>query len=162
MNIDADGTKGQQLVARVEYERLVEVPESLRDGAFRFVVQPRREGVRGIRYLEAAARSPTGRDLMAVVSLGTIDSPDEFLVQEAWLDDDRVFLHMHLRDFQGRLAANVLRLALVVVDLGDLAPGRYHAEVLIDRSVVTGDGPTGVSNVEHSSSRRIDFEIAGV
>jgi hypothetical protein len=161
MDVGADRANGQQLVARVETVPLIAVAGSLRDGEIRMAVQPRLDGVPAIRYLEAAAGAPRGRDLVAAVSLGIIKSSDELMVQEARLEGDRLFLRVQLRDFQGRLAANVLRLAIVVVELKDLAPGTYRVEVCIDRSVFTEYEHPATATYEGSSSHQLHFEVAG-
>ncbi len=161
MDDGADLAKGSQLVARVESVPLTAVPESFRDDEIRMTVRARAHGVSPAHYLGASGGAPRGRDLVAVVSLGTIDSPDQVQIHEVRLDGDRLFLHVHIRDFQGRLAANVQRLALVIVDLGDLSPGFYSVELQVDRSAFIEHEHPETAIFEGSSNHQLHFEVAG-
>lgn len=160
LDAGSDHAESRQLVARVETVPLAAVPEALRADEIRLAVHPGAEGLEPADYLKAAAAPPPGRDLVAVVSLGIIDSPDEVEVHEARLEDRRLFLLVHVRDFEGRLAANVLRLALAIIDLGDLSPGRYEATVQVDRYPFTEYEHPETATFDASSSHRLQFEVA--
>jgi hypothetical protein len=94
------------------------------------------------------------------VVLGVVDSPDEVEVDEAWLEEQRLFLRARLRDFQGRLAANVQRLALAIVEVDDVLPGRYAATVQIDRYVFTEYARPATATFERTSRHDLQFEVA--
>jgi hypothetical protein len=161
MDDGADLAAGARPVARVETVPLNAVPPAYRRDAVGLTLHRRIDGATAAHYLSDPADRLPGRDLVAVVSLGSLDSPDQLEVEEVRLDGQLLILRLRVRRFEGRLAANVRRLGLVIVELGDVAPGRYQAEVSVDHYVFSQYERPASATFDRSTSHELQFEVAG-
>jgi hypothetical protein len=112
-----------------------------------------------VHYLQTPADAGRGQGLVAVVSLGNLNSPDEVHVLEVQLDGHRLDLHVRIRSFGGALAANVQQFALVVIDLGVLPPGGYHVELKVEHHVFTEYDHPETARFDRTSSHHLKMEI---
>src|SRR5690349_4639395 len=101
--------------ARVERVPLAALPAGYPREEILIALRRRAAGAAPRDYLATPAGSVGGRDLVAVLSLGTIGSADRIDVEEARLDGQRLSVRLRRVQFGGAVAANVLDLALVLV-----------------------------------------------
>ena len=146
--------------ARVERVPLSALPADYPREEIRIALHRRAAGAAPRDYLTMSSNPAGGRDLVAVLSLGTIGSADRLDVEEARLDGRRLVLRLRRVQFGGAVAANVLDLALAMVELGDLAPGRYEADIAVERYVYTRYEQPESAVFDRGQTERLAFEVA--
>ncbi len=81
------------------------------------------------RYAHAGSRHgpfPAGTPLVAILRCEELASPDEFAVTESSRHNRTFLLNVERRRYKGSLAANVVTVAFVELDLGPLDAGDYE------------------------------------
>lgn len=150
------------LHARVAYVEWAGLPRPPGMQDVRLTIHPLAADLPVRHYLDRpAAQAAPGCALVAVITLGLVNAPDEAQLLDARLIGRRLQVQLALRVFEGRLAANAQRLACAVVELGRPAPGHYDGEIRIDRAVFTDYGHPERARPGPSSRYPVVFEVAG-
>lgn len=81
------------------------------------------------RFREAPASCRPREVVVAIVSTGLLNTPDQVSATGCRRDDNSFELNLEVRRFEGPLAANDPWFALVRMGLGSLEPGAYQLTV---------------------------------
>ena len=103
----------------------------------------------------ANARADSG-PLVVITRIDKLNSPDELRVLSASRSGSQIRLRLELRRFTGILGANVVRTALIEVELGVLPPGTYEFERTLEAKTVRSWGASEqVGSPEVNSTTQI-------
>ena len=81
------------------------------------------------RFKEAPTSCRSQEGIVAIVSTGVLNTPDQVSVTGRRRDGNSFEMSLEIRRFEGPLAANDPWLALVRMELGSLEPGAYQLVV---------------------------------
>lgn len=114
---------------------------------------------RYIQHTNMGETLPSGEPLVAIVRIALLSTPDEIKVIRASRDGSTFLIELEKRCYEGQLAGNDPKIALVQVDLGSLVPGRYE--------VVVAETTLGFFDLKHPenaanptvASQHLRFEV---
>jgi hypothetical protein len=129
------------------------------------VVAPLASGTGTVeRYRGAVAagamRPVAGAPQVLLIRLPDKNSPDTVAVVAAGRSGNRIRVRLETRRFTGRLAANVVDVPLVEIELGALPAGRY--EVRVDETVLEFDQyskPQDARNPRRGMGATLSFAV---
>jgi hypothetical protein len=127
---DSAAGEGRPLKTRVEWMDAGDPPANDAIAAIAF---SNAGGNMADRYRKGR-RSLYGVDMPVsfILRLEGLNSPDSVLISGIERTDKRIDLRLSVKRFSGLLGANVVRTALVEIELGILAPGDYECRIAID------------------------------
>jgi hypothetical protein len=111
-------------------------------------------------HLQPTASVPAGEQLVAILCVGPLSTPDQIRLTEAVRNDAVFQFEVEVRRYTGMLFANIETMALVQVELGRLAPGDY--EVWVTESTWQFediDRPDNILNPT-TSTHHLHFEVS--